>query len=1450
MIQELSPGFSLKNSTLRHNQPTTIQTCLVLAACLGSLPLLAEERPIHEAVIDAGPFSTDTPLLFTWAEEVNDRMQAQTKEPAVSQLPPILHLLSHSEYHFHSDGRLTTRFWTIDFVAHRDGIELAGTIARNYTPWCDEKPSISARVILNDQSVIETPASRAFEQPRDSSAQSVYVDDRRVTLLIEGIREGAIVESSGTFISKPILGEAQSVLHTLTDMKKTQVRSILISSDPGMELTFSNYDSGVDLQLVKTDDGSQSFRAIVASDATVLELYEPLCGPAFATYPVVLLARSSSWKELGRQYAEQVDASIAAGNTATKALVASAPRGIRSGSDQEKGNWCREQIASRVRYTSLAFASQHIRPYPPDVVLRRGFGDCKDQATLYTAMLREMGVDAHVSLLKPGQGLDVRQETACIDQFTHAIAFLPSINKWVDLTSNLPLGMLPNTDCGRRTLICGLEGGRLVKTPVTSPENRRQKEVSRYTIDPGGGGEVEYQLFLRGIAGAEMRDNYSEVTQAQILEYWQSYFPELTGLPPMRVRYGTVADGDYLLSARSARAQLLDRRGAETLLGIAGTEFIRVLPEYFLPYENENGALSIASDRKHPLVITNGFQHQRIFDIRYSALCNITDKPSPCVKEFGPITLAIDVEEGNTADLPSGTTTEGETVTSELDEIRPAESNWQPPSANWNDAHDRYVRVSSVLRVEAGTMTAEQVNELLALVARVYNGEPDTGLSGKVEFDYQTLAKLLDIGRQRKDRIAYWERVIRERERYPAISDTKALLANMLFHAGLSQIGLEIIREEMAGDTLTQLVRNIGTSLELFASRILTDGGSTDYRRLHELNGDAQELFLPPKTLVQLDQTLLLDTQGHLDAQPKELDEKIRKLKLHCTALNAGGDPNGDLVFDVLVQAMLMARRDEDLLETVFAGPHTKSHAHVAIHDLLRGRVFAFDEAGVSDRAVAKLLYRLTFVSNRFDLVDQVKKLYPESIKHLPARAEQLPKLDNADPESVARWAVWHLGAGNTSLANELMHESVSDFDFSQFCIRHENLDSAPLFAFPTANLPYEVSLEFMQTSVATAKASVARISERGAEVTLRPIEATGDDWHSISIHLIERGGKWFVLPEEACIFEEMLRAYDAGNTAEALAWVDHLMPPPKLDIWNLFRPSPTLPLPVQLANRIPRTEDYRTRLILLAACAWRSNDNATMLQEWSRDTDSQLPADQRIIVERLIAESFEHGHHYKQAYQAWWRAYKASNGDDELLTRAFLSVVHDFAFEPEPTVDSKWREPVEVMVSNRKFQRNKFLFKLVTGDKDQAFQELEATAVKDAKNGDWKGFNTLLWTSLMLDEPQAVLLKRTELADSLLDSTEDPDDWAFMHTLACAYGATGQSAKALGTLSIVTALPNQPRTTLPLVRGLIALQLGYAEHARRHLEEQTNRSSDIETGLIAKHWLKKLDAKQSSTSD
>lgn len=146
------------------------------------------------------------------------------------------------------------------------------------------------------------------------------------------------------------------------------------------------------------------------------------------------------------------------------------------------------------------------RPRPSNLVLSRGYGDCKDKANLMRALLKVLKIEAYPIAIYSGDSTKVRQEWASPSQFNHCIIAVkvsdstqgstiiehPQLGRLLifDATDPFtPVGDLPDYLQGSFALIMSGDNGGLIKMPVTPPDFNTWKR--KIDVNLGGDGSIK-----------------------------------------------------------------------------------------------------------------------------------------------------------------------------------------------------------------------------------------------------------------------------------------------------------------------------------------------------------------------------------------------------------------------------------------------------------------------------------------------------------------------------------------------------------------------------------------------------------------------------------------------------------------------------------------------------------------------------------------------------------------------------------------------------------------------------------------------------------------------------------------------------------------------------------------------------------------------------------------------
>lgn len=230
----------------------------------------------------------------------------------------------------------------------------------------------------------------------------------------------------------------------------------------------------------------------------------PFLGEAFAAdsngvVMSVAVSAPTSWNEIAQWYntlakdrytlspamSQRVDSLLGASRAASRADTIKAVH-----------RW----VAQDVRYVSVSLGIGGYQPRTPDEVLRSGFGDCKDKATLFVAALRRYNIAANPVLLsltgKPDPALP------SMYQFNHAIAAVQTDGGWTytDLTAEfMPYGMIPDAYQGQFGIVVLPNGNaqdvRFPLTPITDNVSIMRLHA---IVDTGGAVVVRVHEETRG----------------------------------------------------------------------------------------------------------------------------------------------------------------------------------------------------------------------------------------------------------------------------------------------------------------------------------------------------------------------------------------------------------------------------------------------------------------------------------------------------------------------------------------------------------------------------------------------------------------------------------------------------------------------------------------------------------------------------------------------------------------------------------------------------------------------------------------------------------------------------------------------------------------------------------------------------------------------------------------
>ncbi len=262
--------------------------------------------------------------------------------------------------------------------------------------------------------------------------------------------------------------------------------------------------------------------------------------------------------------------------------------------------------ARQVRYVAVEVGIGGYRPFAPDKVLERRWGDCKDKALLLVDMLREVGIEAYPAIIRLADDERIDPDFPDPGQFNHVIVAVQagSIAEEGDPVAEGLLFVDPTDDTGsirylhpgvqdQDALVARGPASRLVRTPVRPDLEARRLTVDM-TVSPTGA-EGEARLELTGSLGASFSRMIVAAKRQEVEDGVRMVLSALmpgSDLTQVLWSAGTTELPSASVSAR-VRFPALEREGGAT-------------PAVSLPSMTNSPAPSLLQDRSLPVVLEPG----------------------------------------------------------------------------------------------------------------------------------------------------------------------------------------------------------------------------------------------------------------------------------------------------------------------------------------------------------------------------------------------------------------------------------------------------------------------------------------------------------------------------------------------------------------------------------------------------------------------------------------------------------------------------------------------------------------------------------------------------------------------------------------------------------------------------------------------------------------------------
>ena len=395
-----------------------------------------------------------------------------------------------------------------------------------------------ARTRRGDGSVTETPLSDAIEQPQQVTVSAPFYSDlKSAQLPVKNLRVGDTLEWEARVVrTKPealnefwgeenFVPEGSVVLEESIELRVPVAKTIKVWTNSSLGAGAKESTDGAwrvyrwEGSALKPTVGAAADAAKEARKKHVLSAEEELDGER-GKLPSVAWTTFPNWAAVGEWY-RTMEAGRTTPDDEIKAKVAELTAGKNT--QEEKTRAIYSYVSTQVRYIGVAFGIGRFQPHQAVEVLHNQYGDCKDKATLLSAMLAAAGVSSDAALI--GAGVRFNEAIPSPAAFNHVITHLKQNGQdvWLDSTEEIaPYRMMYAVLRDREALVVPLAGTPVIeRSPADPPFSAYQKWTAEGSLDANGISDSQITLLERGDGELAMRAAVRSIGPAQYDELTQ-----------------------------------------------------------------------------------------------------------------------------------------------------------------------------------------------------------------------------------------------------------------------------------------------------------------------------------------------------------------------------------------------------------------------------------------------------------------------------------------------------------------------------------------------------------------------------------------------------------------------------------------------------------------------------------------------------------------------------------------------------------------------------------------------------------------------------------------------------------------------------------------------------------------------------------------------------------------
>ena len=401
-----------------------------------------------------------------------------------------------------------------------------GRVSIPYTRGNDNITIHHARTHLPNGRVIELDRKKIVKDipPPQAVEAGLFVDARLMQFTLPKMTEGCIIDYSYAVQRAGHMMKGE-YWHQMYFQTAAPIQKYLFKIRCPKKKDFKYHISGPEIQPKITETTYAKTYEFVAENMPPLKDEKFMPAARDLAY-CITLSSLESWDQLAEWYYTLIkEQDHVATNVEEKAKELTT--GAKKRSDKIRRLY--EFVATNIDYVGIELGIWAIKPHPSEAVLEDRHGDCKDKATLLSAMLKAVGIESYPVLISAGEAKKFIKEIPTLSYFNHMILVAEEEEGgkliWLDPTvETCAYGDLPPSDQNRWTyIIVDEQNSYFAQSPTFPAEKNLRYTNTEITVNPDFSISVQEELRLKGSFNTRLRAKLRHINPDNRWEYLRDY---------------------------------------------------------------------------------------------------------------------------------------------------------------------------------------------------------------------------------------------------------------------------------------------------------------------------------------------------------------------------------------------------------------------------------------------------------------------------------------------------------------------------------------------------------------------------------------------------------------------------------------------------------------------------------------------------------------------------------------------------------------------------------------------------------------------------------------------------------------------------------------------------------------------------------------------------------------